>query len=100
MRKNKRLIQAAKALRTTGFHFDQVQFAGIHRNAGGRFSGRQRRVDLAGNDSVVCFSPGKTSGKTVFVCVASPTSEMLVEETVAGVGGTMTIGSASPCILT
>lgn len=56
MRNNKRLIQAAKALRKTGFHFDQLQFAGIQRNMDGKFSECQGGDDLAEEFAAGLFS--------------------------------------------
>lgn len=55
MRNNKRLIQAPKALRKTGFHFDQFQFAGIHCNVDGSFSKLQNGTALVGEVAAVLF---------------------------------------------
>ena len=52
MRNNTRLIQAAKAHRKTGFHFDQLQFAGIHCNVDGSLSKFQNGTGLAGGVAV------------------------------------------------
>lgn len=59
MKNNKRLIQAAKALRRTGFHFNQFQCAGIHCSADGTSKERQNGIEQAGEVAVALFSPMK-----------------------------------------